>query len=116
VTGRAEYTDDITEPAGCLHAYIGGATIAHGHITALDLSAVRAAPDVVAVLTAADIPGRNDISPTGLMDEPIFTADLVQFHGQPIFAVVAATRDAARRACGAGQDQLCALAPCHRYR
>ncbi len=100
VTGRAEYTDDITEPAGCLHAYIGGASVAHGHITALDLSAVRAAPDVVAVLTAADIPGRNDISPTGLKDEPIFTTDLVQFYGQPIFAVVATTRDAARRACG----------------
>ena len=99
VTGRAEYTDDITEPAGTLHAYIGGAEIAHGRMTALDLSAVRSAPGVVAVLTADDIPGRNDVSPTGLMDEPIFTDDLIQYHGQPIFAVVATTRDAARRAC-----------------
>ncbi|MDD7970009.1 xanthine dehydrogenase molybdopterin binding subunit [Roseinatronobacter alkalisoli] len=99
VTGRAEYTDDITEPAGCLHAYIGTAGIAHGHITALDLDAVRAAPGVVAVLTADDIPGRNDISPNGLDDEPVFTSDLVQFFGQPVFAVVAETRDLARRAC-----------------
>ena len=99
VTGRAEYTDDITEPAGTLHAYIGGAGIAHGHITSLDLAAVRTAPGVVAVLIAADIPGRNDVSPTGLMDEPIFTDDLVQYHGQPVFAVVATTRDLARRAC-----------------
>jgi len=99
VTGRAEYTDDITEPAGTLHAYIGGAGIAHGRITSVDLSAVSAAPGVVAVLTAADIPGRNDVSPTGLMDEPIFTDDLVQYHGQPVFAVVATTRDLARRAC-----------------
>ncbi|MGL4413698.1 xanthine dehydrogenase molybdopterin binding subunit [Roseinatronobacter monicus] len=99
VTGRAEYTDDITEPASTLHAYIGGAGIAHGRITSVDLSAVRAAPGVVAVLTAADIPGRNDVSPTGLMDEPIFTDDLVQYHGQPVFAVVATTRDLARRAC-----------------
>jgi xanthine dehydrogenase large subunit len=98
VTGRAEYTDDITEPVGCLHAYIGGAGFAHGRITALDLSAVRAAPGVVAVLTAADIPGVNDVSPTGLHDEPVFTDDLVQYHGQPIFAVVAETRDQARRA------------------
>jgi xanthine dehydrogenase large subunit len=103
VTGRAEYTDDITEPAGTLHAYIGGADIAHGRMTALDLSAVRTAPGVVAVLTADDIPGRNDVSPTGLMDEPIFTADLIQYHGQPIFAVVASTRDAARRACALAQ-------------
>ncbi len=99
VTGRAEYTDDITEPASTLHAYIGGAGIAHGRITSVDLSAVRAAPGVVAVLTAADIPGRNDVSPTGLMDEPIFTDDLVQYHSQPVFAVVATTRDLARRAC-----------------
>jgi len=98
VTGRAEYTDDITEPTGCLHAYIGTATVAKGHITALDLSAVRAAPGVVAVLTEDDIPGHNDISPTGLNDEPIFSRD-VQFHGQPLFAVVAETRDLARRAC-----------------
>ncbi len=99
VTGRAEYTDDIPEPAGCLHAYLGTATIAHGRITALDLSAVRRAPGVQAVLTLDDIPGRNDISPTGRNDEPILTSDLVQFHGQPVFAVVASTRDAARRAC-----------------
>ena len=98
VTGRAEYTDDITEPMGCLHAYIGTATVAKGRVTALDLSAVRAAPGVIAVLTEDDIPGRNDISPTGLNDEPIFSRD-VQFHGQPIFAVVAETRDLARRAC-----------------
>jgi len=98
VTGRAEYTDDITEPTGCLHAYIGTATVAKGRVTGLDLSAVRAAPGVVAVLTEHDIPGRNDISPTGLNDEPIFTRH-VQFHGQPLFAVVAETRDLARRAC-----------------
>ncbi|MCC5961773.1 MAG: xanthine dehydrogenase molybdopterin binding subunit [Rhodobacteraceae bacterium] len=99
VTGRAEYTDDITEPMGCLHAYIGGAQIAHGRITALDLDPVRQAPGVIAVLTAADIPGRNDVSPTGLRDEPILTDDLVQYHGQPVFAVIAETRDLARRAC-----------------
>ena len=99
VTGRAEYTDDVAEPEGILHAYIGGAEIAHGRIMTLDLEAVRAAPGVVTVLTASDIPGRNDVSPTGLQDEPIFTADLVQYHGQPVFAVVAESRDAARRAC-----------------
>lgn len=99
VTGRAEYTDDITEPEGTLHAYIGGAPIAHGRITALDLSAVAQAPGVITVLTASDIPGENDVSPTGLHDEPILTDALIQYHGQPIFAVVAETRDQARRAC-----------------
>ena len=46
VTGRAEYTDDITEPQGTLHAYLGVADVAHGRITAMDLSAVRKAQAV----------------------------------------------------------------------
>jgi xanthine dehydrogenase large subunit len=98
VTGRAEYIDDIPEPAGTLHAALGLADRAHARVTALDLDAVRAAPRVVAVLTAADIPGMNDVSPVSRHDDPVFAEALVAFHGQPIFAVIAETRDAARRA------------------
>jgi len=99
VTGQADYTDDLLEPVGTLHAYLGLSTVAHGRIVSMDLDAVRKAPGVHLVLTAADIPGHNDISPTGLHDEPLLAEDEVQFHGQPIFAVVAETRDQARRAC-----------------
>ena len=99
VTGRAEYTDDLTEPAGTLHGALGLSTVAHGRILSIDLDAVRAAPGVVDVLTAKDVPGRNDVSPTGKHDDPIFaTESEVMFHGQPIFAVIAKTRDEARRA------------------
>ena len=66
VTGRANYTDDIAEPAGTLHAYLGLSDIAHGEIAALDLGEVLSAAGVVGVLTSQDIPGCNDISPTGL--------------------------------------------------
>lgn len=98
VTGRAEYCDDIGEPQGTLHAYLGASTIAHGNIKSMDLAAVLAAPGVVGVLTAEDIPGVNDISPTGLKDEPVFPTEKTEFHGQPLFAVVAESRNAARRA------------------
>ena len=98
VTGRAEYADDITEPTGTFHAYLGLSTRAHARILGMDLSAVAAAPGVVGVLTADDIPGVNDVSPTGRHDEPVLATDKVEFWGQPIFAVVAETRDAARRA------------------
>ncbi|WP_257883968.1 xanthine dehydrogenase molybdopterin binding subunit [Roseobacter insulae] len=98
VTGRAEYTDDIPEPAGTLHAYLGLSTRAHARIRKLDLAAVKTAPGVVGVLTEEDIPGENDVSPTGLNDEPVFATGKVEFWGQPMFAVVAETRDAARRA------------------
>lgn len=98
VTGRAEYCDDIAEPAGTLHAYLGVSTVAHANLRSVDLNAVRKAPGVVGVLTAEDIPGHNDISPTGKNDEPVFPTEKTEFHGQPLFAVVAESRDAARRA------------------
>ena len=98
VTGLAAYADDIVEPAGMLHAYLGLSTAAHAGIAEIDLSAVCAAPGVVGVLTAADIPGENDISPTGAGDDPVFADKVVSFFGQPIFAVVARTRAEARKA------------------
>ena len=97
VTGLAEYTDDIPEPHGTLHAYLGLADRAHAEILSIDLEAVRSAPGVIGVLTPPDIL-HNDVSPVGKHDDPIFAERLVEFHGQPIFAVIAETRDLARRA------------------
>ncbi|MTH36346.1 xanthine dehydrogenase molybdopterin binding subunit [Paracoccus limosus] len=99
VTGQADYTDDLMMPEGTLHGYLGLSSVAHGRITTMDLDAVRKAPGVHLVLTAEDIPGVNDISPNGLHDDPVFATPEVQFLGQPIFAVIAETRDQARRAC-----------------
>lgn len=112
VSGEAVYIDDMPEPAGTLHACLGLSQVAHGTIRSLDLSAVRAAPGVIDVLTAADVPGVNDISPTGRDDEPVLAERDVHFFGQPIFAVVAETREAARRACGKAKidyDELPAI-------
>ena len=109
VTGSAVYIDDMPEPAGTLHASLGLSTVAHATIVSLDLSAVRTAPGVVAVLTGDDMPGENDISPTGLHDEPVLATGKVQFHGQPIFAVIAHTRDQARRASRLGKIEYAPL-------
>ncbi len=98
VAGTAVYIDDMPEPAGTLHGCLGLSTVTHGTIKNMDLSAVRAAPGVVDVLTAADVPGENDISPTGRHDEPILAEGKVQFFGQPVFCVIAETREQARRA------------------
>lgn len=99
VTGTAVYIDDMPEPGGLLHCCLGLADIPHGRIKSMNLDAVRSAPGVIDVLTARDMPGANDISPTGKNDEPVLADGLVQFHGQPIFAVIAETREQARRAC-----------------
>ena len=93
VAGTAVYIDDIVEPAGTLHAGLGLSGVAHGVLKSVDLSAVRSAPGVVAVLTYQDVPGENDISPSNMHDDPVFAETTVEFHGQPIFCVVAETRD-----------------------
>jgi xanthine dehydrogenase large subunit len=98
VTGAADYIDDIPEPAGLLHGALGLSDRAHAEIAAIDLSAVEAFPGVVWVFTGKDIPGINDVSSNGMHDEPLLADTKIEFHGQPIFAVIAETRDVARRA------------------
>ncbi|WP_136659333.1 xanthine dehydrogenase molybdopterin binding subunit [Nitratireductor sp. XY-223] len=98
VTGAAEYIDDMVEPAGTLHAYLGLSERANAVVKSMDLEAVRNAPGVVGVLTAADVPGENDLSPTHRHDEPVLADGQSAFYGQPIFAVIAETREQARRA------------------
>ena len=97
VAGEALYIDDLPEPAGLLHIHVGQSAHAHARITRLDLSAVRAAPGVVCVLTCADIPGRNEIGPV-VNDEPLLPERIVRYVGQPLFAVAAESLPKARAA------------------
>ena len=108
VTGEARYIDDLPEPAGCLHLYMATSERAHAHIREIDLSDVLAAPGVVTVLTASDIPGKNDIGPV-ISDDPLFVDQHVSYHGQCLFVVAATTRKAARlaaRKARIGYDEL----------
>ena len=101
VTGDATYVDDIPAPKGTLHLAFGLSEIAHGRIRRMDLSRVRAAPSVVAVITAEDLPGANNVSPMPV-PEPLLAEGTAHFAGQPLFIVAAeshyAARAAARRA------------------
>ncbi len=111
VTGEAAYIDDLPEPAGLLHVYLGISTKAHARIRSVDLEPVRRAPGVVLVITAEDVPGANDVSPTHRHDEPLFATDIVEFMGQPLFAVAARTRGQARRAAGLAKVEYEELEP-----
>ena len=97
VTGQARYVDDIPVPADTLHLAFGLSSIARGRITGMDLADVRAAPGVVMVLTADDLPFANDVSPSA-HDEPLLATGQVHYLGQPVFAVVAVSHLAARQA------------------
>ncbi len=95
VSGQATFVDDVPEMAGTLHIALGLAPIARGQITRLELEAVISAPDVVLVLTAADIHGANDASPQRTNDHPIIADSEIHYHRQVLFAVVARSRRAA---------------------
>ncbi len=97
VTGSAAYTDDVALPATCLHLAFGLSDCAHGQITSMDLEKVRASEGVVAVLTASDLPGENDVSPS-VHDEPLLAEGTVHYIGQPVFLVIATSHLTARKA------------------
>ena len=99
VSGRALYADDIPLPADALHGAFGLSRIAHGRIRELRLAIPARMSGVVAVAVAADVPGENNYSTHH--DDPIFAQDLVQYAGQPLFAVAAASYGQARRAAAA---------------
>jgi xanthine dehydrogenase large subunit len=105
VTGEATYIDDIVELAGTLHAALGLSPVAHGRLQAIDVAALRAQPGVIAVLTAGDIAGTNDCGPI-VRDDPILAEGSVHYLGQPVFAVIAADRAAARRVAARAKEFL----------
>jgi xanthine dehydrogenase large subunit len=95
VTGRARYLDDVPTVPETLEAALVLSPHAHARIIRIDVSRALAAPGVVAAVTAADIPGKNDIAPIR-SDEPALAAGVVEYEGQPVAAIAAATLDAAR--------------------
>jgi len=105
VAGAAPYVDDLPELAGTLHAALGLSPVAHGRITAMHLDKIRVLPGVVSVLSAADIPGPNDCGAI-IHDDPILADGEVRYVGQPVFAVIAETRDVARRAAALAKQVL----------
>jgi len=92
VTGEARYPGDLLDP-GTLHLKVVYAGRPHARILSLDPSAALAAPGVVAVFTAANVP----YNAFGLIDDdqPVLCGDRVRFAGDKVAVVVATTNDAA---------------------
>ncbi|WP_397475448.1 xanthine dehydrogenase molybdopterin binding subunit [Pusillimonas sp.] len=110
VTGEAQYTDDLPEREGTLHATLGLSRRAHATIVSMDLSKVRSAPGVVEVVCLDDVPGEKYLGPF-LHDEPVFADGATQYLGQPLFAVAATSHDAARRAALLAEVEYSSLEP-----
>jgi xanthine dehydrogenase large subunit len=110
VTGAARYVDDIPVPRDCLHLAFGLSTVAKGRLVQLDLSAVRAAPGVVLVLSGADFATIPDCSPSA-HDEPLLCDGTVHYAGQPLFLVAAESHLLARKAAALAVVEIAEEAP-----
>jgi selenium-dependent xanthine dehydrogenase len=96
--GDRDYIDDMRVP-GMLHAALHLTAHARAGVVAVDTSAAEAAPGVVAVFTAADIPGELRV---GIIhkDWPIMipVGGRTSYAGDVLAVVVAETRQQARDA------------------
>jgi xanthine dehydrogenase large subunit len=110
VTGRAVYIDDMPDAAGTQHTALILSPHAHARIVSIDKSAAEAADGVSAVVTAAEIPGVNDIAPV-MSGEPLLADDIAQYAGMPVAAVSADTYDQAFAAANLVQVEYEELPP-----
>ncbi|HVC31936.1 MAG TPA: xanthine dehydrogenase family protein molybdopterin-binding subunit [Chloroflexota bacterium] len=104
ITGQAIYVDDV-HLVGCLHMAILRSPYPNAKISSIDASAARGAPGVVSVVAGAEV---KDLC--GLLPDPGTVADgrrprryplatdFVRFVGDPVAAIVAESREAARDA------------------
>lgn len=100
--GRARYVDDIVLP-GMLHLVVLRSTVAHADLRGIHAEAARRLPEVVAVITAADLAGRVHPLPFNVPEgaraapvpHPILARERVRYVGEPIAAVLAESRSVA---------------------
>jgi CO/xanthine dehydrogenase Mo-binding subunit len=98
VTGRGEYTVDVTLP-DMLHAKVLRSSRAHALIKRLDVTKARKAPGVYAVLTHADIPAHfQPVYGYFIKDQPIVAVDRARYVGDIICAVAAESEAQAAQA------------------
>ena len=94
LTSGGVYTEDVVDErlTGACHVFFARSPAAHARIQAIDVSAARSAPGVVAVFTGADLSDLPPIKPGPMfnrqMTRPILATDKVRFVGDPVAVVV----------------------------
>ncbi len=109
LTGAGHFVGDTTPP-GLAYAAFVRSTVAHGDLQAVDCTAARAAPGVLAVWTAGDLgdalgplpvvvrPAAHKGRAAAIPDQPLLATDRVRYVGDTIAMVVAESAAAAEAA------------------
>lgn len=96
VSGRTRFGDDLY-PEGALHGKILWAAYPHAEILSIDTRQAEAMPGVALVITARDVPGKNQLG-LHLRDQPAIAFDRVRYIGDALAAVFAETPELAQAA------------------
>lgn len=105
ITGRTRWTDNM-QLTGMLHLVMVRSPFAHATITAIDVSAAKSAPGVIAVLTGADVKDIQGALPCAWpitadqksQPHPAIAVDRVAFAGEVVAVVIGRSVTAARDA------------------
>jgi carbon-monoxide dehydrogenase large subunit len=99
VRGEGTFIADFKRP-GMVHAFVVRSPLAHARFTRIDRQATLAAPGVLAVITAEDLPDRGRPIPTRqfsdegsnrFLQRPLADG-VVRYSGEPVAVVIADTR------------------------
>ena len=95
VTGEAVFGPDVEFP-DMLYGAVYLSPHAHAKILSYDLSEAEKVPGVLFVVTGKDLPDRR--FGAFIADQPVLAVDKVRYNGEPVVAVVAETKAAAKLA------------------
>src|SRR5579875_3832739 len=92
LTPGGVYTEDVQDErlSGACHVFFARSPVAHARITRIDLSAVTAAPGVVAAFAGADLADLPEIRRAACpeMSRRVIATDTVRYVGEPVAIVV----------------------------
>ena len=97
VTGRQAYVADLRLD-DVLHVKLVTVDAAHARIGRIDASRALALPGVRLVMTPADLPSPMPRFGPQMRDRPVLAVGETAYHGDPVAAVAAETRDLAEEA------------------
>ncbi len=95
VSGESVYVDDILTNEQLLSGYVVYSRYAHARIKSIDIGSARSIAGVYAILTAADIPGKNQMGPV-FKDEICLAIDETSFIGQAVCLIAAESEEICR--------------------
>lgn len=94
--GESIFLDDIPVPRGVVYAAVLMSPVAHGEIKKLEIADAAQSPGVVAIYTAQDIPGENQVGGI-IQDEALLADGHTLFIGEPLALVIAETKTLAKK-------------------